>query len=84
MQFHDDDIPPEVPVSLAELDRAIMLLGALSQGVALRPSRQYVLRSLLGACPAPGAQAASWKKALKDLRPELLELDAAPRRRIVS
>ena len=76
----EDDIPPEVPTTQAELDQAIMLLGNLAQSGILKPSLRTLLRKLVGVYPTQ-TQAAVWKQALKGLRQDMRELDAAGRRR---
>lgn len=65
------DLPPKVPIELAELDRAIQLLGSVGQaGSRLRQKHQRALESLLG-CSPDQQQAAHWKKQLKEIRREL-------------
>ena len=58
--------PPQVPTELADLHRAIMLLGSRVQ-VKLTPKRQKELEALLS-CYANANTAAAWKSALKELR----------------
>ena len=60
-------IPPQIPDSLPELERAIGLLGNRSNGQELTPAMQDVLREQLGAYPAPGV-AMAWKRVLKARR----------------
>ena len=76
----EEDIPPEVPTTQAELDQAIMLLGNLAQSGTLKPSLRTKLKQLVGVFPTQ-AQAAAWKQALKGLRPDMRELDSAGRQR---
>jgi len=78
----DEDIPPEVPTTQAELDLAIMLLGHLGQHGSLRPSKRSQLVKLVGAYPSQ-PQAVAWKAVMKGLRPEMRELDGAEKRRRV-
>ena len=65
------ELPPKVPVELAELDRAIQLLGSFSQvGNRLRPKHLLELASLLG-CSPNQQQATHWKSQLKEIRREV-------------
>ena len=63
------DLPPKVPESLAELDRAVMLLGAIAKGDLLKKPRKDELKTLLGAMPKRET-AARWKSELKRVRDE--------------
>ena len=64
------DFPPDIPDSLEELDRVIILLGTLSKGDSLRAGKRAELEQLIG-CRAPGAKvAATWKSNLKKWRSE--------------
>lgn len=65
-------MPPEVPEQLAQLDRAIMLLGHQAKA-QLKEPQQDELAALLGRCPTPEV-AAEWKGHLKRLRKEDKEL----------
>ena len=65
-------LPPEVPEQLAQLDRAIMLLGHQAKA-QLKEPQQDELAALLGRCPTPEV-AAEWKGHLKRLRKEDKEL----------
>ena len=68
-QTSEVDLPPQVPATLAELDRAVMLLGALAKGDDLKKSRATELKTLLGGLPKPET-AARWKSELKRVRDE--------------
>lgn len=59
-------LPPSVPQQLAQLDRAIVLLGNRVKG-ELRASVRSELLGLVGRYPDP-ATAARWKSALKAIR----------------
>lgn len=63
------DLPPLVPETLADLDRAVMLLGILAKGQPMKKSRQDEIKTLLGAVPQPEV-AAAWKSELKRCRDE--------------
>lgn len=67
--------PPRVPETLAELDLAVMLLGHVSKGAKMQPAKREKLKQLVGATPG-AEQATVWKKVLKGLRPDMLELEA--------
>jgi hypothetical protein len=62
-------LPPRVPPELAELDRAIMLLGVRAKGTELTAPRRREMVALLEAYP-DAATAAHWKAALRVLRAE--------------
>ena len=62
------DLPPKVPETLAELDRAIQLLGQRSKH-ALKTKTELELADLIGWSPNQ-QQAQDWKKALKAFRDE--------------
>lgn len=59
-------VPPKTPENLADLERAIVLLGSRTKG-PLTKQRRVELIDLVGAYPDPQA-AAAWKVALKPLR----------------
>ena len=65
------DSPPRLPQHLEDLDRAIMLLGALSKGDQLREQKLEELEEALGRIPRNQAQAQTWKSALKQWRREI-------------
>ena len=69
LHAHELVLPPMVPETLAELDRAVMLLGALAKGDGLKKSRKDELKALLGAIPK-AETAARWKSELKRVRDE--------------
>jgi hypothetical protein len=62
-------LPPRVPPELAELERAIMLLGSRAKGTDLTAPRRKEMVALLDAYPDP-TTAARWKQALRELRAE--------------
>jgi len=65
------ELPPKVPVDLADLLRSVQLLGALCQaGARLHEKHRRDLVRLLGCVPTP-QQAALWKTQLKEIRREL-------------
>lgn len=68
-----EEFPPRVPEALAELDRAIMLLGS-RQTQDLRPKARTELELLVGAYPST-RQATAWKRLLKVEREERAELE---------
>lgn len=59
-------VPPKTPESLAELERAIILLGSRAKGPLTRLRRRELV-DLVGAYPSE-AVAAEWKRILKPLR----------------
>lgn len=59
-------VPPKTPENLADLERAIVLLGARAKGPLTKP-RRVELVDLVGAYP-DAAAATSWKASLKPLR----------------
>jgi len=63
------DLPPLVPETLADLDRAVVLLGILAKGQPMKKSRQDEVEALLGTVPQPEV-AAAWKTELKRCRDE--------------
>jgi hypothetical protein len=65
-----EDLPPELPETLAELDEARLLLGQRGRGDELGPKPRAKLVSLIGAYPSP-ALALRWKRSLRDYREEL-------------
>ena len=65
-------MPPQIPEALAELERAIVLLGSRVSYELKNKSRRE-LELLIGRYPSP-AEAAVWKSALKGLREEMLEM----------
>jgi metal-sulfur cluster biosynthetic enzyme len=67
------DLPPKVPEELAELDRALQLLGALCQaGGNVKNKHRSELETLLG-CPVTQQLASHWKTHLKEIRRDLAE-----------
>jgi len=70
--------PPRIPPELAELDRAVMLLGSRAKGMDLSAPRRKELATLIGAYP-DAVTAARWKAALRPLRAEVAaEADPEP------
>lgn len=69
-------LPPQVPQTLPELERAIMLLGSRTK-VGLGPKAQQELDQLLGASPSQ-KQAVIWKTALSRLRREHIDGTTKP------
>ena len=67
--------PPSVPETLPTLDLAVRLLGNLAQNGRLTPKKCEKLKELVGASPN-AVQAAVWKKVLKGLRSDMLDLEA--------
>jgi hypothetical protein len=65
------DLPPRVPEELAELDRALQLLGAVCQAGRLKEKHRIELETLLG-CPVTQPLAVHWKKHFKEIRRELV------------
>lgn len=61
------ELPPLVPQTLEQLDRAIVLLGNRSRGEELRLVVLSELVGLVGRYPDP-ATALQWKSALKSIR----------------
>lgn len=61
--------PPELPKTLAELDRAVVLLGILAKSQPMKKATLDELRLLLGAVPQP-TTAGAWKTRLKQVRDE--------------
>jgi hypothetical protein len=71
-----------VPENLADLDDAMMLLGAYIQvNGKLRQSRLDRLREVLGGLPSVEAGKA-WKSGLRELRSELAALEARANGRV--
>jgi hypothetical protein len=71
MERKQDNTPHQlakIPETLAELDRAIMLLGARVK-VELKSGPKGELEKLIGACPNSRV-AARWKAELTQLRKE--------------
>ena len=66
------DLPPKVPEELAELDRALQLLGAVCQAGRIKDKHRRELETLLGG-PVSQQLAAHWKKHLKEIRHDLAE-----------
>ena len=65
--------PPEVPETPEDLERAVLLLGAVAKGQGLKEARQEELLELLGLLFLPAPEVAQgWKSELKRLRKELL------------
>ncbi len=64
-------VPTRMPQTLAELDRAIMLLGSMGK-VALGAKARLELTNLLGCMPGT-RMAPVWKLALKRRRKALVE-----------
>ena len=64
-------LPPKIPQSLADLDRAIMMLGNRTKS-EFGPKPRRELEELLGAYPSQG-EASAWKHALKSVRKEQFE-----------
>lgn len=64
-------LPPQVPETLTELDRAVALLGIVAKEQPLKKSRRDELKALLGAFPQPET-AAAWKTQLKQVREEYI------------
>lgn len=63
--------PPRVPKTKEDLERAIVLLGSVSNGQKLRQKQAKELEQLLGFVPKPD-NAKAWKSELKRLRAEVL------------
>jgi hypothetical protein len=66
------ELPPRVPEELAELDRALQLLGAVCQAGKIKEKHRIELETLLG-CRVTQQLAAHWKKHLKEIRRDLAE-----------
>lgn len=66
------DGPPRTPQHLEDLDRAIMLLGALAKGDDLKLSKREELEEFLGSLPKNKDQAQTWKRVLKQWRKEVV------------
>ncbi len=66
------DGPPRTPQHLEDLDRAIMLLGALAKGDDLKLSKREELEEFLGKLPKDKDQAQTWKRVLKQWRKEVV------------
>jgi hypothetical protein len=67
----ESELPPRVPTELVDLDRLIMLLGSRSKGTGLTKAVRSELVGLCGSYPDPKA-AARWKKALREVRAEMV------------
>ena len=67
-------VPPKTPESLAELERAIILLGSRAKGPLTKPRRKELI-GLVGAYP-DAAVASVWKASLKPLREDEIFGDA--------
>ena len=65
-------LPPKVPEELAELDRALQLLGAVCQAGRIKDKHRRELETLLGG-QVSQQLAAHWKKHLKEIRHDLAE-----------
>jgi hypothetical protein len=61
------DLPPKVPEELAELDRALQLLGAVCQAGTIKKKHHAELDALLG-CKVTQQLASHWKTRLKEIR----------------
>ena len=59
-------LPPKTPENLADLGRAIILLGSRAKGALTKPRRLELIK-LVGTYPDAQA-AAEWKASLKPLR----------------
>lgn len=71
------ELPPRIPRTLAEVDRATALLGAYIQARGnIKPSRLSDLDRLIGVVPGLD-QAGKWKSALKKVRGELFDRAAS-------
>lgn len=66
------ELPPKVPEELAELDRALQLLGAVCQAGKIKDKHRIELETLLG-CRVTQQLAAHWKTHLKEIRRDLAE-----------
>lgn len=66
-------LPPIVPQTPEELERAVMLLSSLAKGQGLTSARSHELQELLGLTFLPETKVAQeWKSQLKRLRKELV------------
>lgn len=70
-------IPGKIPGTVAELERAISLLGNRGNGHELTPAMQQHIIETLGSYPEPKA-AKAWKRVLKQRRLVLLEQTEPP------
>jgi hypothetical protein len=61
------DLPPKVPEELADLDRALQLLGAVCQAGTIKKKHHAELDALLG-CKVTQQLASHWKTHLKEIR----------------
>lgn len=68
----EQPLPPQIPETLAEIERAIMLLGSRWRCELTNKARNE-LEGLIGRYPSV-KEAALWKSALKGLREDMLEL----------
>ncbi len=66
------ELPPKVPEELADLDRALQLLGAVCQAGKIKDKHRIELETLLG-CRVTQQLAAHWKTHLKEIRRDLAE-----------
>ena len=77
-----ESLPPRIPETNEELDRAIMLVGSCLKQ-KLSPKRKNELTQLLGSPPPNPKVAAAWKQSLKQLRQWEREDAQSPRRRVI-
>lgn len=68
----ETDLPPRIPPELPEMDRLLTLLGNVANGVRLSHKRQEEVRALAAGFPTGAEQASAWRRALRELRTEML------------